>query len=130
MLVTSVPPGYRREAPRSTAKRIFVRLREDHGFDCGQTIVNDHVRERRRRTREMFVPLSHPPGHAQVDFTPCERKRFFLPVEGELVDCPPTGFNSRPTAWFKVHANEVQNARLIEHDLGWEALREVDPEIR
>ena len=95
MLVYSVPPGYRREAPRSrpkldpytgiidrileddegrprkqrhTAKGIFDRLREEHGFDGGQTIVKDYVRERRRRTREMFVPLSHPAGHAQVDF--------------------------------------------------------------
>ena len=32
------------------------------------TIVKDYVRERRRRTREMFVPLSHSPGHAQCDF--------------------------------------------------------------
>jgi hypothetical protein len=30
--------------------------------------VKDYVRERRARAREMFVPLSHPPGHAQVDF--------------------------------------------------------------
>jgi hypothetical protein len=30
--------------------------------------VKDHVRERRQRTREVFVPLAHPPGHAQVDF--------------------------------------------------------------
>ncbi len=26
------------------------------------------MREHRRRSREMFVPLSHPPGHAQCDF--------------------------------------------------------------
>ena len=26
------------------------------------------MRERRRRLREMYVPLSHPPGHAQCDF--------------------------------------------------------------
>ena len=32
------------------------------------TIVKDYVRERRRHTREMFVPLSHSPGHAQCDF--------------------------------------------------------------
>ena len=31
-------------------------------------IVKDYVRERRRRSREMFVALAHPPGHAQVDF--------------------------------------------------------------
>ncbi|TNF88379.1 MAG: IS21 family transposase [Gammaproteobacteria bacterium] len=95
MLSFSVPPGYRRSRPpkrpkldpfigiidqileedgacprkqRHTVKRIFERLREEHGFEGGQTIVKDYVRERRLRLREMFVPLSHPPGHAQVDF--------------------------------------------------------------
>ena len=53
---------------RHTAKRIFERLRDEYGFDGGYTIVKDYVREHRRRTREMFVPLSHPPGQAQCDF--------------------------------------------------------------
>ena len=95
MLSHPVPPGYRRKRPpyrpklepytgvidgileddlsapkkqRHTAKRIFERLRDEHGFDGGYTIVKDYVRERRRVVREMFVPLSHPPGHAQCDF--------------------------------------------------------------
>ena len=95
ILKHSVPPGYRREvAPvrpkldpfigiidrileedkarikkqRHTAKRIFERLRDEHGFTGGITIVTDYVRERKRRTQEVFVPLSHAPGHAQVDF--------------------------------------------------------------
>ena len=53
---------------RHTAKRIHERLRDEHGFDGGYTTVKDYVRERRVQTREMFVPLSHPPGHAQCDF--------------------------------------------------------------
>ena len=95
MLAYSVPPGYRRQEPsrkpklepftgvidaileadrqvprkqRHTAKRIFERLRDEHGFTGGYTTVKDYVRENRRRTQEMFVPLSHPPGHAQCDF--------------------------------------------------------------
>jgi transposase len=95
MLKFSIPPGYRRSAPprrpkldaftgiierileedrtahrkqRHTAKRIFERLRDEHGFTGGYTIVKDYVRERRIRLREVFVPLAHPPGHAQVDF--------------------------------------------------------------
>ena len=95
MLSHPVPPGYRRKRPprrpklepytgvidrileddrsapkkqRHTAKRIFDRLRDEHGFDGGYTIVKDYVRERRRVVREMFVPLEHPPGHAQCDF--------------------------------------------------------------
>ena len=53
---------------RHTAKRIFERLKDEYGFDGQYTIVKDYVRERRRRTQEMFVPLSHAPGHAQCDF--------------------------------------------------------------
>ena len=53
---------------RHTAKRIYERLRAEHRFSGKYTIVKDYVRERRRRTREMYVPLSHPPGHAQCDF--------------------------------------------------------------
>ena len=95
ILVHAVPPGYRRTSPpirpkldpyvsiidhileedksrlkkqRHTAKRIHERLRDEHGFIGGITIVTDYVREKKRRTREVFVPLSHVPGHAQVDF--------------------------------------------------------------
>ena len=53
---------------RHTAKRIFERLRDEYGFDGGYTTVKDYVRENRRQTKEMFVPLSHAPGHAQCDF--------------------------------------------------------------
>ena len=58
---------YRKQ--RQTAKRIFERLRDEHGFTGGYTIVKDYVREHRRHRREMFVPLTHPPGHAQADFS-------------------------------------------------------------
>ena len=95
ILKHSVPPGYRRSKPparpkldpflpiidqileadralpkkqRHTAQRIFERVRDEHGFTGGITIVSDYVREKKRRTQEVFVPLSHPPGHAQVDF--------------------------------------------------------------
>ncbi len=95
MLKYSVPPGYRRDQPprrpkldpfkgvidqileqdqllpkkqRHTAQRIYDRLRDEHGFSGKYTIVKDYVRDRRRQTREMFVPLTHPPGHAQCDF--------------------------------------------------------------
>ena len=56
---------------RHTAKRIFERLRDEHGFCGGYTIVKDYVRVARSRLREVFIPLAHPPGHAQVDFGEC-----------------------------------------------------------
>ena len=87
ILAHSVPPGYRlrglRKRPkldpftgiidrileedrtthrkqRHTAKRIFERLRDEHGFEGKETIVKDYIRERSLKMREMFVPLSHP----------------------------------------------------------------------
>src|SRR5713101_7246008 len=95
MLAFSVPPGYRRSQPptrpkldpflgiidrileedkgqptkqQHTSKRIFERLRDEHRYTGGITVVKDYVHERRLRLREMFVPLRHDPGHAQVDF--------------------------------------------------------------
>jgi transposase len=56
---------------RHTAKRIFERLRDEHSFAGGYTVVKDYVRLARSRTREVFIPLAHPPGHAQVDFGEC-----------------------------------------------------------
>jgi len=95
MLSYSVPPGYVRTRPpvrpkldaftgiidrileddkarpkkqRHTSKRIFERLRDEHGFTGGLTIVKDYICGARQRQREMYVPLAHAPGHAQVDF--------------------------------------------------------------
>ena len=53
---------------RHTAKLIFDRLRDEYRVDGQHTIVKDYVREHRRQSREMFVPLSHSPGHTQCDF--------------------------------------------------------------
>jgi transposase len=53
---------------RRTSKRIFERLCDEHGYAGGITIVKDYVRAQRLRHREVFVPLWHDPGHAQVDF--------------------------------------------------------------
>jgi len=95
MLRFPVPPGYRRSKPpgrpklgpfvpvidrileedkakpkkqQHTSKRIFERLRDEHGFTGGITVVKDYVAAQRQRSQEVFVPLAHPPGHAQVDF--------------------------------------------------------------
>ncbi|XXK30477.1 hypothetical protein ACMAY7_13485 [Rhodobacteraceae bacterium nBUS_24] len=95
MLRHELPPGYRRSEPphrptldayvgvideilrsdkallkkqRHTSKRIFERLRDEHGYAGSLTTVTYYVREQKRRTKEVFVPLSHRPGHAQVDF--------------------------------------------------------------
>ena len=51
-----------------TAKRIWDRLKAEHGFGGGYTVVKDYVRGARLQRKEVFVPLVHPPGDAQVDF--------------------------------------------------------------
>jgi transposase len=56
---------------RHTAKRIFERLRIEHTYGGGYTVVKDYVRLARTRSREVYVPLAHPPGQAQVDFGEC-----------------------------------------------------------
>ena len=95
----SEPPGYRRvvarprpklepflpvihqilgddkKAPRKqrhTARRIFERLLDEHGYQGGLTIVKEAVAARKLRTAEVFVPPAHRPGEAQVDFGQAE----------------------------------------------------------
>ena len=53
---------------RHTAWRIFERLRDEHGYDGGYTIVKQAVRELKLSRKEVFLPLRHDPGEAQVDF--------------------------------------------------------------
>ena len=87
MLRYSAPPGYRRAQPvrcpkldgftgvidqilgddqqrpkkqRHTAKRIWERLRAEHAFTGGYTIVKDYVRAKTLGGQEMFVPRPHP----------------------------------------------------------------------
>jgi transposase len=99
------PPGYRQQRPRAkpkigpflpvlhqileddkkaprkqrhTAVRIFQRLRDEYGYQGGLTAVKDAVRAWRHEHAEVFVPLAHPPGEAQVDFGEAE-----VTVDGE-----------------------------------------------
>ena len=135
MLRYSVPPGYRRQQPvrrpkldawvgtidqildqdktrskkqRHTAKRIFERLRDEHGYTGGYTIVKDYVRLRKLSQREMFVPLEHPPGDAQADFGEAlavidgvERKAHYLVVDlPQSDDCFVMAFPAETTEAF------------------------------
>lgn len=95
MLQFSLPPGYERKKPiqrpklgpwlgiidqilvddqsqpkkqRHTAQRIWDRLKGEHGFGGGYTVVKDYGRQARLQHKEVFVPLAHPPGDAQADF--------------------------------------------------------------
>ena len=92
ILENSAPPGYRTRKPkigpfedrirqilkedkdqhtpkkqRHTAKRIFERLREER-YTGAATQVKEAVRRIRKTQAEVFMPLTHRPGEAQVDF--------------------------------------------------------------
>ena len=117
MLRYSVPPGKQRQKPtkrpnlgpwqgvidailaedklrpakqRHTAKRILERLRAEHHYTDGYTIVKDYVRSSKVGSQEMFVPLAHAPSEAQADFGEAlvviagvEQKAHLL-----AIDCP------------------------------------------
>jgi transposase len=135
MLRYSVPPGYQRQQPvkrpklgpwvgvidamqeedqrrpakqRHTAKRIFERLKDEHGFTGGYTIVKDYVRAATMRGREMFVPLTHPAGEAQADFGEAlviiagvERKAHYLAMDlPQSDDCFVVAFPAETTEAF------------------------------
>lgn len=95
MLEHPAPPGYRLSIPRPkskigpflgriqqildgdrqahwkqrhTAKRIFERLRDEEGYTGSYTTVKKEVRALKKKKQEVFIPLIHRPGEAQVDF--------------------------------------------------------------
>lgn len=95
MLLNPLPPGYRRERSvtrpklaafvetirtilegdkevipkqRHTARRLFERLRDEYGFQGGYSSICSFLAKEQRRQKEVFIPLSHCAGHAQVDF--------------------------------------------------------------
>jgi transposase len=135
MLRYAAPPGYRRQQAarrpklgawigvidqileddksrgkkqRHTAKRIFERLRDEHAYAGGYTIVKDYVRLRHLSQREMFVPLAHPPGDAQADFGEAmvviggvERKAHYLALDlPQSDDCFVMAFPAETTEAF------------------------------
>lgn len=53
---------------RHTATRIYRRLVEERGYTGKYTILRCYIAKHRLSLREMFVPLVHSPGMAQVDF--------------------------------------------------------------
>jgi transposase len=144
MLMYSVPPGYQRQLPirrpklgpwlgvidailkedktrpvkqRHTAKRIFERLKGEHGFSGGYTIVKDYVRGEELRGGEMFVPLVHPAGEAQADFGEAlvviagvEQKAHFLAMDmPHSDDCFVMAFPAETTeAFLEGHARAFE----------------------
>jgi transposase len=147
MLRYAVPPGYQRQQPvkrpklgpwlgvidaileedkkrparqRHTSKRIFERLREEHGFTGGYTIVKDYVHGQKLRGQEMFIPLAHPAGEAQGDFGEAlvvvagvEQKAHYLAMDlPHSDDCFVRAFPAETTEAFL--EGHVRDARALE----------------
>ncbi|MDB4350366.1 hypothetical protein OAB11_00130 [Verrucomicrobia bacterium] len=95
ILTHSEPPGYQKSKPRErpqigpfekrilqileddlkvlrkqrhTSKRIWERIRDEHGYGRAYSTVRVAVRRLIQKNQEVFVPLKHPTGEAQVDF--------------------------------------------------------------
>ena len=119
ILSHSEPPGYQKTKPRSsmvdafepiieeilksdrqvhrkqrhTARRIFERLRDEHGYVGGETIVKDAVLAWKQHHREVFLPLSLPPDNPRTT-------QDSLPAAGQAL---PDGLSTRrtPTKGFR-----------------------------
>lgn len=63
-----VADGKAPKKQRHTAKRIFERLNAEYGCQGGKTVVEDAVWAWRQTHQEVFLPLVHPPGEAQLNF--------------------------------------------------------------
>lgn len=53
---------------RHTAKRLYDRLKSEQGYTGSYSPVRKYVADYRLKTKEMYIPLEHDPGTAQVDF--------------------------------------------------------------
>ena len=65
VIIEADKKGHKKQ--RHTAKKIWETLQSE-GFDGGYTIVKDAVRQIKKTSKEVFMPLSQRPGEAQVDF--------------------------------------------------------------
>jgi transposase len=81
---------------RHTAAQIHRRLRDEHAYAGGYAQVQRYVLKHRRRDRETFIPLGHPPGrrieadfgHIHVDFPDGRRPVPFLVAAWSYSNAP------------------------------------------
>ena len=73
-LIDDLTNGTRKQ--RHNGRRVYERLKEEHGYTGGIRIVQTYVSKRLHelgiKKEKGFIPLVHRPGEAQVDFGECE----------------------------------------------------------
>lgn len=98
---------------RHTIKRVFDRLQKEYGYKGSYASVKRYVNRKKdelKKRKESFLPLAHPPGHAQVDFGKFkyydgigfDRKGYALIVS----------FPQANTGWMQVFPSENQECLL------------------
>ena len=81
---------------RHTARKIWRRLQQEHGYTGGYERVRLYVRDRQRHLRETFIPLDQDPGqrveadfgHIYVDFPEGRKQIPVLVVTWAYSNCP------------------------------------------
>jgi transposase len=81
---------------RHTARKIYRRLRDEHGYAGGPERVRLYVRSQQRRQAETFIPLDHDPGqrleadfgHIYVDFPGGRQQVPVLVLTWAYSNCP------------------------------------------
>ena len=98
---------------RHTIVRIYNRLQKENGYQGSYATVKQYVnrkKEQMRKYRESFLPLAHPPGHAQTDFG---KFKYY-----DALEQPRSGyalivtFPNSNTGWVQVFPSENQECLL------------------
>jgi transposase len=98
---------------RHTITRVFKRLQKEHGYKGSYASVKRYVNRKKdemKKRKESFLPLAHPPGHAQVDFG---KFKYYdgigLGHEGYALI---VSFPQANTGWIQVFPSENQECLL------------------
>jgi transposase len=98
---------------RHTISRVYQRLTKEEGYNGSYASVKRYVNRKRAemvKHKESFLPLSHPPGNAQVDFG---RFKYYDPLG---LDCDGyalvVSFPHSNSGWMQVFPSENQECLL------------------
>lgn len=98
---------------RHTIKRIFDRLQKEHGYKGSYATVKRYInrkKEEMKKQKESFLPLAHPPGHAQVDFG--KFKYYDSAASSHEGYALIVSFPQANTGWMQVFPSENQECLL------------------
>jgi len=100
---------------RHTGKRVYERLRDEHGYTNSRETVVKYVSQKKlelyQPAREGFIPLAQPPGHAQIDFG---HFKYYDGLQRARQACYLiVSFPYSNSAWVQISKGENQECLLI-----------------